>query len=314
MINGKKLMKTGITNGNYKNTTNKMRIYNLFFICLSLVTIATKAQSVSDYQQIIQNNNKTYFYKLFEKNYKSDPEFISRTTLIEEDLEADYTKANVMLANIAVDASLTADDRKMAKELIRFHNSYIALYKIKNEIQASSIFETQDEKTMQQYIAKIEALGDLSLFAAIAKEKETLLGRLKRYASFYKIKHSIDEEKLFAEKKYDEAYVESYISQLESLTDMSADKNLLKEKESLTEKLKRYKAKGLELRVALEDISKKGKRDSKVFENYDKAVAFAKTAKEKYQEFPYLYKIAQEAITNLKTVEVAKLIIVKANK
>ena len=302
-------MKMGIMNGNHKNTTNKMRIYNLFFICLSLVTIATKAQGVSDYQQIIQNNNKTYFYKLFEKNYKSDPEFISRTTLIEEDLEADYTKAN-----IAVDASLSADDRKMAKELIRFHNSYIALYKIKNEIQASSIFETQDEKTMQQYIAKIEALGDLSLFAAIAKEKETLLGKLKRYASFYKIKHSIDEEKLFAEKKYDEAYVENYISQLESLTDMSADKNLLKEKESLTEKLKRYKAKGLELRVALEDISKKGKRDSKVFENYDKAVAFAKTAKEKYQEFPYLYKIAQEAITNLKTVEVAKLIIVKANK
>lgn len=118
-------MKMRITNGNHKNTTNKMRIYNLFFICLSLVTIATKAQSVSDYQQIIQNNNKTYFYKLFEKNYKSDPEFISRTTLIEEDLEADYTKANVMLANIAVDASLSADDRKMAKELIRFHNSYI---------------------------------------------------------------------------------------------------------------------------------------------------------------------------------------------
>lgn len=300
-------------NGNHKNTTNKMKIYNLFFICL-LVTMTVKGQSVADYQQIIQNNNKTYFYKLFEKNYKSDPDFMSRTALIEENLEADYAKANVMLANIAVDASLSADDRKMAKELIRFHDSYVTLYKIKNEIQASPIFETKDVKLMQQYITKMEALGDLSSFSAIAKEKEVLLDKLRRYSSFYKIKHSIDEEKLFDEKKYDEAYVEDYINQLEVLTDMSADKNLLKEKEALTEKLKRYKAKGIELRAALEDISKKGKKDPKVFENYDKAVAFAKTAKEKYQEFPYLYKIAQDAIANLKTIEAAKLIIVKANK
>ena len=152
--------------------------------CSEKAEISDKASINSESElkrlkEIIKDNNKVFFDELFENKYKKNPDYFNNTKLNTENDVYKFKNSNVFLKNIIEDNSKSKEDIELAKNAIKFNETYIKFYELR-EFYKDFFDKKYDSKAAEKYTEELSKIN-VDDYKNLNENKLQILNDIKNY-------------------------------------------------------------------------------------------------------------------------------------
>lgn len=162
----------------------KTEIENKLKKCSEKTDISNKNSTnfeneIKSLKDVIRDNNIVFFDELFENKYKKNPDYFNNTKLNTENDVYKFKNSNVFLKNIIEDNSKSKEDIELAKNAIKFNETYIKFYELR-EFYKDFFDKKYDSEVADKYVEELSKIN-VDDYKKLNENKQQIINDIKNF-------------------------------------------------------------------------------------------------------------------------------------